>query len=73
MGRATQFQWIGDSLDGLRIEFPDMGTWQLIYKYSEKTCRLYYPRPFESVAVFACEKMGGEDEGRRAIMKIRTE
>ena len=71
--RNKEFQWISNSLDGKKIPFTDLGTWQLTHKISEKTCQKYYPYPFESVTVFVCEKVDGKDAGHRAIMKIRTE
>jgi hypothetical protein len=75
MGRShPEFRWIGNILNGRTISFTDTKTaWKLTYKISEKTCQIHYPRPFESVAVFVCEQVSGDDVGQKAIMKIRTE
>ena len=72
--RERSYQWIGSLLNGRRISFTDSKTsWKLIYKISEKTCQTDYPLPFESVTVFICEQLSGDDVGQRAVMKVRTE
>jgi hypothetical protein len=75
MGKEDRdFQWTADFLDGKEFSFEDSGTWRLIHKISEKTCQRCYPRPFESVTVFICEKVSGRANIRqKAIMKVRTE
>jgi hypothetical protein len=65
-------------LQGVHITFiktyKDMGTWRLLHKISEKTCRDdYHPPQYEAVTVYACERVDGEDAGHQAIMKIRAE
>jgi hypothetical protein len=51
-----------------------MGTWRLLHKISEKTCRDdYHPTPYEAMTVYACKRVDGEDAGYKAIMKIRAE
>ena len=68
------FEWTGDCLNGREIYFEDSkATWKLISKVSEKTCQIDYSPPYESVTVFACEQVGGDNVGRKAIMKVRTE
>lgn len=69
-----EFLWIGDYFDDHEIPFHDgLGTWHLIRKISEKTCQIWHPDPCESVAVYVCEKVGGENAGQKAIVKIRVE
>ena len=73
---SRYFQWTGDLHDCREISFTDSRTTsKLSDKISEKVCQvLYYPSPFESVAVFVCEQVSpGNDVGRKAIMKVRTE